>query len=233
MTKKKKITLIVIAVILAILILPWALFFTSVYWEIDASRFTDEQHIERITKGIEKQYIKQGKKEGYEIHPVYNESDEMEYCVIDFKPSGYLYIKIYDSGSIMPIFFGNSMYSKEGLTKWRRFRFLKEGEDQPQYPYSNWKKGKNGDGDIYYDNLCEVDKDGNFIEYKDSHFKVAGVKEEKRYLLRDDSGNCIPAIKSNDRYLNLISMEEMDVPVRVTEYPNELFIFFRDPHSVL
>lgn len=56
------------------------------------------------------------------------------------------------------------------------------------------------------------DEDGETDRH--SHFSTAGIDKEKRYLLRirqDDCWHFIPAVKKDDKYLNLVSMEEMTI----------------------
>lgn len=77
------------------------------------------------------------------------------------------------------------------------------------------------DGTIieFPDRRWEVDEKGNFIDYQDSHFNVANIENEKRYLLKVGRSEYIPAVKRNEKYLNLVSMEEIDyLPESETKY---------------
>ena len=57
------------------------------------------------------------------------------------------------------------------------------------------------------------DENGEIIEYRESHFKVAGIENERRYLLRtplnaDGSSTAlIPAVKRGEQYLDLVDGE--------------------------
>ena len=53
----------------------------------------------------------------------------------------------------------------------------------------------------------EYNEYGELIVYNQSHYKVAGVLEEKLYMIGDSSG-VIPALKKGDMYLNLISPQD-------------------------
>ncbi|MDY4052161.1 MAG: hypothetical protein SOY80_02260 [Bacilli bacterium] len=72
--------------------------------------------------------------------------------------------------------------------------------------------------------VCEKDKDGNDIFYNQSPYKVAGIKDEKRYLMcvqQDSNFNYVPAVKRGDKYLNLISMKEEEIILESKEEINE------------
>lgn len=234
----KTLKAITISIILLIVIASifLSIFFISIYWETEASAYTQEQHIERIAKLIEKKYVdRRNYNKEFEIYPVYNEKDDMEYCIVELQPAAFLYVKINDTGPAMPLFFGNNMYSKYEVQKWRRYRIIQEGEDPIQYPNSNWKIDNNYNKltNSYYGSLCEVNNEGDFIEYRQSYYKVAGVENERRYLLKDKEENYVPAIKKDGKYINLLSMEEMDLPVDILKHATESITFYKDPNSVL
>ena len=58
--------------------------------------YTYEEHYERVSKIIEKNYIKKGKADSYELYPVYDINDEFLYFGIDFYPKGFCFVKIED-----------------------------------------------------------------------------------------------------------------------------------------
>ena len=62
----------------------------------------------------------------------------------------------------------------------------------------------------------ELDENDMPILHETSHFKTANIQDEKRYFLKYRS-KYIPAVKRNDKFLNLISMEYMDI-----NYKNEI-----------
>ena len=87
---------------------------------------------------------------------------------------------------------------------------------------------------IYRNERWKTDENGNYIEYTDSHFRMAGIQDEKRYFLRLDwpdeygshCGGYVPAVKRNGKYINLISMEEMNYTPRIpSPYPFEYIPF--------
>lgn len=73
---------------------------------------------------------------------------------------------------------------------------------------------KNGGGGGELETLrWEVDDDGQFIYYNKSEYEVAGIEEDRCYLLTTRQKGReleIPAVKKGDKYLNLISMEEFE-----------------------
>lgn len=200
-----------IGIIFLSLIILLSLFVISAYWETDSNNFSEKKHIERISDIIEKKYIKKHYYTGYEIYPLYNESDKMNYCLIEFQPSGNLYVKIYEKGSAMPIFY-NTMYLACRLNTWERYRIIEDEIEFPQYPLSDWRL-IDKEGQYNQKRLYEVDENGKLKCYQDSHFKAAGIKDEKRFLLETEEQKYIPAVKRGDKYINLISMKDIKMPI--------------------
>lgn len=184
----------------------------------NASDYTEEQHTARVSELVEKRYMKQGSGyTDYTLYPLYNEKEELRYFLVEFAPAGFVYIKIYQEelrqacGRYLGIYTGMYIrHIEEGAT-WRRYKVevgitpipnkTNDMGIQVQYPDRLW---------------WEVDEDDEYVEHTDSHFKVAGIAGERRYLLQitpRPSLRCkdgyIPAVKRGDAYLNLVSMEEM------------------------
>lgn len=157
------------------------------------SKYSDEEHVNRITKRIEKRFIN-GSAEltGFQVFPLYDEADEIKYFLVEFEPYGFLYIRINEKYSTVGSWFGGvgSMYTlsdTEVKMDWSRY-IIDETNSQP-FP----------DKDI----IWEIDENGDKVIYKKSPYSIAEVGNSRRYLL----GN-IPAIKIEIGYLNLISMTE-------------------------
>ncbi|MDY4052158.1 MAG: hypothetical protein SOY80_02245, partial [Bacilli bacterium] len=103
---------------------------------------------------------------------------------------------------------GTSLYSLSITNPWQRY-VLENGEK-----------------------VYEKDKDGNDIFYNQSPYKVAGIKDEKRYLIKIRQGSnsdYVPAVKRGDKYLNLISMKEEEIVLKSNEQINETFYTFYAP----
>ena len=158
--------------------------------------YSEKGHYRRIQKRIEERFIETGVHKEYELYPLYDENDKLKYLVVDF-PTNYHIIKIneYDLSCL-----GVSMYTLSINNPWQRY-VLENGEK-----------------------VYEKDKDGNDIFYKQSPYKVAGIKDEKRYLIEVSQGSSssyVPAVKRGDKYLNLISMKEEEIVLKSNEEINE------------
>ncbi len=182
----------------------------------EASSFSEEEHSERISNLVEKRYLNNNEEyTGYKVYPLYNESDELAYFLIELEPSGFVYVKINKTSSLQQLFGGVSMYTRSEGKTWQRYKICEKGKEPLPYEGRQWKIEEADDyGRIYYPNRrWEIDEDGDFIYYDISHFKVASIENEKRYLLRikqEGSTYTIPAVKRGEKYLNLVSMEEME-----------------------
>ena len=186
-------------------------------FNVKSSWFTEEQHLKRISNRVEKKYIKGDytlrlydedgssyksyKATGFDIYPLYNADDELEYALIEFEPYGYTYVIISEKqilGLINVFNVGTSMYSISSLY----------GENA-WLPYSSYDT----DGEPIY----LTDSNGQ-IKYTDNPYIVRGVENEKRYLLEyyhcngDLKPYFIPATKKDGKFINLIS--NIVVPVR-------------------
>ena len=156
-----------------------------------ADKYTEEEHIARVSKRVEKRYMQDGSEyTSYTVFPLYNADDELEFLLVEFEPYGFVYILIYNKSMVVTLVSGMYLRDYHEGQSWQRYT-IKDGE-------SVYETGENGEP----------------IEYNDNHYKVAGVANERRYLLhiRVDEINSkyVPAIKHGDKYLNLVSMEEFD-----------------------
>ena len=161
--------------------------------KLATKRFVEEGHVDR-------EHCEKGKYTGLTVYPLYDENDEMQYFLIDLEPSGYAYvssnIKIRNSMSCLGrIIASYGEYTVSYGRPWYR----------------------------YYRNETDTDYDLRDAEilYEDSHFRVANIGDEKRYLLKcypkSGSFGYIPAVKRGDKFLNLVSMTEYD--------PNDLYAY--------
>ena len=159
--------------------------------------YSEKGHYRRIQKRIEERFIETGVHKEYELYPLYDENDQLKYFVVDF-PTNYHIISINkrDYSCIS----GTSLYSLSITNPWQRY-VLENGEK-----------------------VCEKDKDGNDIFYNQSPYKIAGIKDEKKYLIEVSQGSSssyVPTVKRGDKYLNLISMKEEEIVLKSNEQINE------------
>lgn len=200
-TKSKKKTIIlcvVLAVVIALLAILGVRIAKRSSWG-----YTEEQHLQRISKLVEKRYMS-GDYDftSYEITPLYDKNEKLHYCVVDFEPYGFVWVRINDFA------FLKSLYTRDE-------EFI--SRDWSRYEYIDTTKSLDSDKNKKW----ETDESGERIYYKVSPYKAAGVKDEKRYLItikQESYYTTIPAVKHGDKFLNLMDMKEF-------EYVDESKIF--------
>ena len=173
-------------------------------------------HLKKISELVAQRYFLKGSTyTGYTIYPLYDEQDKPTYVLVELEPHGYTYLKPVNNIPLISRLFTSSIYMcssrdlKAPQTTWQRYT-IEEGLETVI-------KDKYGWDVLYKHRRWETDENGNYIEYLDSHFKVAGIQDEKRYWLYlqhtknlGGQSGYVPAVKRNGKYINLISMEEMD-----------------------
>lgn len=213
---KTKIVPILLAVTLAF---PITLFAGCANEKI--SDYTVEEHIEKVSEKVEARYFADdGKYEytDYEVHPLYDENEDVAYLLVEFEPYGFIYVWIQEYKDIF-------------VDKIRYMRFLQEGEAWGRYTIVS-NAGNTLEED---EKIWEADKTGKTIFYQRSHFCVANITNEKRYLLEITQGGItryIPAIKKGTEYFNLVSMDVMNYePILSTWiYPVASISFIPEPY---
>lgn len=200
MSKKKIVILTVSAILVVVLVI---LILSSYAWF-----YTEERHIHRIRERAERCFLGEDSEyTGLEVYPIYNEYDKLEYALIEFEPQGFIYVHI-----------------KNQAYPWKGMYTLSSRESENWMPY----RVKEG----YIDNIYDADgklvdrllnreflrdENGQVITYYDSHFKVAGIENERRYFLWTDltvslsrESGLIPAVKRGEQYLDLVDGEIID-----------------------
>ena len=120
--------------------------------------------------------------------------------LIELEPQGFMYVCINDRE--VPWL---SMYTcnEQEPESWMPYR-VKEGATE---------EVTDEDGHVisFHDREFFRDENGDVIIYHQSHFKVAGIENERRYLLSivsvshgSGSDALIPAVKRGEQYLNLV-----------------------------
>ena len=168
--------------------------------------YSEEQHMQRIRERAEERFLGEDSEyTGLEVYPIYNEYDELKYALIEFEPQGFLYVLIRE-GITFELISGVGMYlcsDMEPEESWMPYR-VHEGMREEVVD-------ENGHTSIYTDRELFRGENGDVIVYHQSHFKVAGIENERRYLLSivsvshgSGSDALIPAVKRGEQYLNLV-----------------------------
>lgn len=204
MTKKKvKILAIVLSLVVVIGAVLAVLICSRFSWF-----YSEEQHLERITERAEERFLGEGSEyTSLEVYPVYNAYDELQYALIELAPQGYMYVCI-NSQDLLEPFGGASMY------------IMSDDEPIPWSPY-RMEERVGYDGvpiEGAYEPSFFVDENGDQIFYYESHFKVAGIENERRYILETYQGH-IPAVKRGDKYLDLVDGALIEYYPSVYYYP--------------
>ena len=141
------------------------------------------------------------------MYPVYDENEEVYCYLVEFEPEGFMYVHANEKVYFTAILGTGGPYTRNAgpMNGWTEYRL---------------EKNENGEMKRVY----ETDENGEAIRYLVSPFKMAQIKNERLYLLYanlEQDGYRFPAVKRGDKYVNVISMEEMAyTPGEImTEYP--------------
>lgn len=192
-TKSKK-KIVILCVVLAVVIALLAILGVRIA-KRSSWGYTEEQHLQKISELVEKRYMS-GDYDftSYEITPLYDKNEKLHYCVVDFEPYGFVWVRINDFA------FLKSLYTRDE-------EFI--SRDWSRYEYIDTTKSLDSDKNKKW----ETDESGERIYYKVSPYKAAGVKDEKRYLItikQESYYTTIPAVKHGDKFLNLMDMKEFE-----------------------
>ncbi len=171
--------------------------------------YSEEQHIQRIKERAEKRFLgEESEYTGLEVYPIYNEYDEMRFVLIEFEPQGFIYVHIKDQA-----YPWKGMYTLSNIESercWWPYR-IKEGAQEDIIDEN---------GNIIAQTFNREflrDENGQVFTYYDSHFKVAGIENERRYFLSTVCAvyagfnhGYIPAVKRGEKYLDLVNGEMID-----------------------
>ena len=156
------------------------------------------KHEKNIRKLIENEYFQKA----YDMYPLYGTKDQIVGYLAEFEDT-FAYCLIENSTS------QNCNVNDEPYT-------IKKGREWSRYLIQTTTFPEH---EIVY----EEDETGNKITHTESHFKAAGVTNEKRYMIKCrevisilGSTMYVPAIKSGDNYLNLLSTELLEFnPIQI------------------
>ena len=214
-TKSKKKTIIlcvVLAVVIALLAILGVRIIKNSSWA-----YTEEQHLQRINELVEKRYMgEKSEYTSYEVFPLYDQNEKMKYCIVEFEPCGFVWVKIND------FTFLRSLYTRDDefiSQKWSRYEYIDTAQTSSSEENKKW----------------ETDESGERIYYDVSPYKAAGIKDEKRYLLKMEQASLnyatIPAVKRGDKFLNLMDMKEFEYVEKSETYKYPYFFTMFPPKS--
>ncbi len=173
-----------------IIILPIILGVGSLIYNLTmekASDYTTEEHLERITEIVREKYINSQNYDytSFSVYPLYDENEKVNYVLVEFEPQGFYIVQIREKG--------HGLYLRHHYeeTSWTPYTVVREINE----------KGKE---EVIYN--FELDENGEMVEYNCSPYKLAGVLNEKLYLLR-----LSPAVKKDNKFINLISNQEINM----------------------
>lgn len=209
MSKSKKKVIVVIGVALItvfVVLLTLGLVFEK---RSHPEYYTLEEHKQRIAQRVEERFMSTGEYTSYSISPIYDENDKLTHFVVDFEPTGYIYVMLKRED----LFSGNSMYminipTGEKMTAWTRYKIAMT--KPASVNGCSWSGGSYIEIDgIEYRYWWEINSEGEEIKHSDSYYNAANIDEsEKRYLIKTADREYVPAVKVNGKFLNLISLEE-------------------------
>lgn len=193
--------LTIVAAVCAIVFLIVYLVYESKFEK--SSDYTETQHIQRVTDLANKRYLNDDTDyTELQVYPLYDENDKLTSFLIELKPVGFMYVFLNHNSKLNH--FGNGMYlqSTSNIKPWARY-VVENGNDAYLKIYNTTYKFNDR-------RWTELDENDMPVLHETSHFKTANIQYEKRYFLKYRS-KYIPAVKRNDKFLNLISMEYMDI----------------------
>lgn len=194
--------------------------------------FTVEEHRQRITQRIKESNSRWGFPEGekyqdFEVYPLYNKNEELEYFLVEFEPCNFTIIFLYDEEPLITMLIQKIARVNHSMYRRAISSYGKNREWSPYYRDKNCPELVDY-GELYapgpdfpqtYDYIFNpqgrgqwiLDENGERIFYDKSPYAVTGNLSEKKYLLETDSGDkFIFAVKKDEKFVNLISGFEFE-----------------------
>ncbi len=160
-----------------------------------AKYYTVEEHTQRVRERMEKRmedpYYESFT--GFEVYPLYNVNDELNYFLIELEPYGFFFVLIRDEH--WQLFSWSSMYLID-----------KCYEHKTWSPYTVDETNSQPEPDT--GKIWMVDENNEKICYNRSPYYVTNNMNEKKYLLYIGNGWYIFAVKSGEKFINLVSLTE-------------------------
>ena len=160
-----------------------------------AKYYTVEEHTQRVRERMEKRmedpYYESFT--GFEVYPLYDVNDKLGFFLIELEPYGFSFVLIRDEH--WQLFSWSSMYIID-----------KYYEHKTWSPYTIDETNSQPEPDT--DKIWMVDENNEKICYNRSPYYVTNNLNEKKYLLCIYSGWYICAVKSGEKFINLVSLTE-------------------------
>ena len=213
MTKKEVIIIFCIVLSIVLLLITALVGFLV---GIPTDIYSEKKHIQRITKRAEERFLGEDSEyTGLEVYPIYNEYDELSYALIEFEPQGFVYVAISDQAYLWK---GMYTLSSRKSESWMPYRVKKGVHEDIE--------DENGNKISQVNREYFCDENGFVIKYDESHFKIAGIENERRYFLYTELADffgrkegLIPAVKRGEQYLDLVDGAMIDyTPGMESEY---------------
>ena len=194
--KRKSVKTILIITISLMLIVSLFMFAGCTH---KAKYYTVEEHTQRVRERMEKRMEEPYYESftGFEVYPLYNVNDELNYFLIELEPYGFFFVLIRDEH--WQLFSWSSMYIMDSV------RYVKGTWS----PYTIDETNSQPEPDT--DKIWMVDENNEKICYNRSPYYVTNNLNERKYLLRTDEGGYVCAIKSGEKFVNLVSSTEFEV----------------------
>lgn len=203
-----------------VVILLFILIVGIMFIPIKPKWFSEERHIENITKKVKSRYGT----DDFTVSPlvmVGNKDMENSYFIVEFEESGFIIVSALEQPfwRMIRVY---KYFCHNFLDGWQRYRPISSDEKVLFQDNRYWTKAK--DQINYSGQYFESDSSGQYTKQFVSPYKAAGVENETKYMLymrQGDHGTYIPAVKRGDDYFNLVSLsvqpfventEEITVP---------------------
>ena len=188
-----------------VVILLFILIVGIMFIPIKPKWFSEERHIENITKKVKSRYGT----DDFTVSPlvmVGNKDMENSYFIVEFEESGFIIVSALEQpfGRMIR---GYKYFCHKFLDGWQRYRPISSDEKVVFQDNRYWTKAK--DQTNYSGQYFESDSSGQYTKQFVSPYKAAGVENETKYMLymrQGDHGTYIPAVKRGDDYFNLVSL---------------------------
>ena len=160
-----------------------------------AKYYTVEEHTQRVRERMEKRmedpYYESFT--GFEVYPLYDVNDKLGFFLIELEPYGFSFVLIRDEH--WQLFSWSSMYLID-----------KCYEHKTWSPYTVDETNSQPEPDT--GKIWMVDENNEKICYNRSPYYVTNNMNEKKYLLYIGNGWYIFAVKSGEKFINLVSLTE-------------------------